>query len=106
LNPAFEEGLARVRRARRAVFFIWLGFLPVVATVPALAELLRFDTNETIRFVGPAYMALLALAALRLSFLRCQRCGNRFYLRLPWFVSALTSKCLHCGVPASDGRLT
>ena len=83
----YAEALTDIRRRRRLLSILFLGYIPAVM---ALAQLVR-----SVMTVVFGWMALVAVAGLRVEWARCPRCGNHFHSTVFWH-NPWTRRCLHC----------
>jgi hypothetical protein len=89
-DKSIREGLRDIRFRRRWLWLVFLGYLPVMATLSLLGEWM---------FPWAAYvwMGLFMGAVMYVWASRCPRCGERFHFR--WaFSNPWARKCLHCGL--------
>lgn len=95
------QSLARMRRYRRGLWLLALGYVPFAAAVLTLA--VRSDPPMTIVVaIMLAYVAgvyVLGMAVLRMP---CPRCREPFHTRKGrggfQFYNVLTRQCVHCGL--------
>jgi hypothetical protein len=94
-DAEIARGLAEIRRRRRTVWALLLGFIP--ATLVFL--LLTGSSHLAVGF-ALLWMALSSVAMLRAAFVRCPQCKGLFHFGR-WFMSTngFTRKCMRCGLP-------
>lgn len=84
--------LARIRRRRRWMVALYLGFVPVTATVGAIT-----GSRDITALLGAVWLVAASLVALWTSYTPCPSCSA------PFFTGALPSqfwapRCGHCGL--------
>jgi hypothetical protein len=98
-----ETKLAQIRRWRKHVWLIWLGYLPIVVSIVMLLKSMGVDDSVAGPWVALPYMMLFAAAGIRVGQARCPRCGNRFHRRALWG-NVWTRSCLHCRLPLRPSK--
>jgi hypothetical protein len=94
-DDAIARGLAEIRRRRRSVWALFLGFIPA-----SLAFGLLTGSNQWTIGFALLWMGLTSVAMFRAAFARCPRCKGLFHFDR-WFMSnnGFTRKCMKCGLP-------
>jgi len=96
MSDVYVEKWKDLRRREWLVIGLFVGYLPILAGIGWL--LFRVTTSETpIIIVAITWMSAFACAGLRVSFFRCPRCDQRFYMG-KYFVMTLGRRCPHCGL--------
>ena len=88
------------RRLRRKFFLIWLGYVPAMAAVAAVVQVL-FHTFVPAFIAAFGYMIWWVAAGIEFAQFPCPRCGETF-ARKPgswrWNWAFLAWKCQNCGL--------
>ena len=105
-----EQGLAEIRRRRGWMWVVFFGFFPVVLFAAFVISRFRPgpEGETTTMFVALIWMAVFAVAAIRVGWVRCPRCGKRFHQRRKWGVymwsNPFTRRCLNCQLPLAPSN--
>ena len=104
-DVSIEAALAEIRRRRRQIWALWLGYIPamVLLAIP-IRLLVPVHSQETALMIAAlAWMALFAGATVRVGWVRCPRCGERFHERRKWGIglwhNPWSRRCLNCHLP-------
>jgi hypothetical protein len=94
-DEAIARGLAEIRRRRRTLWVLFLGFIPATLTFFLLT-----GSNQLAVGFALLWMGLTSVAMFRTAFARCPRCKGLFHFDR-WFMSnnGFTRKCMRCGLP-------
>jgi hypothetical protein len=101
----YAEALGDIRHRRRLGWILFLGYIPAVAVLGPLVRSIAHPSNPDL-IVAISWMALLAVAGLRVDWAPCPRCGKRFHATAFWH-NPWARRCLHCGlhVKADEGAV-
>jgi hypothetical protein len=103
LTAGQAEGLARIRRQRRALWWMILGYVPGAGALTGLGMLLV--SSPRLELIGPlVWMVGIWVVSRRMLSARCPRCSKPFFgrnLRRVRFVPRIwynpfACRCLHC----------
>ncbi len=89
--------LSKVKRRRRFLWILTLGYLPGVALCYSLSWCRPAAFN-----LGASWMALIFLASVFVTFSRCPNCGDFFHWAYLW-CNPLARSCRHCGLSLNAG---
>jgi hypothetical protein len=91
-HGGFVLALDDIRRRRRMAWTVFLLYLPVVV----IFVLVFGEAFEP--YVILIGMGLFAFTGLRVWWVKCPRCGDKFHATT-WYHNIWTSECLHCHLP-------
>lgn len=93
----YRQALKLIRRRRRCLFGVILGYVPAIWLVHRVSP--DFRTMLTVFLL---WVALLLTTCLLAAVCRCPRCGNYFHVH--GMTMLFLRKCLHCQLPIdADG---
>jgi predicted membrane channel-forming protein YqfA (hemolysin III family) len=94
----YQEHWRRYKKLRNVFFFLFLGYVPVVAAFTVLVSMpLRAFTPSFVFAV--IWIVMLLVVGNRLSAWRCPRCGQWFAAKWWYNKGLFARKCVHCGLP-------
>jgi uncharacterized membrane protein YqaE (UPF0057 family) len=100
---AIQQGLRRIRRAKRVMAGLFIGFIPVGILSGVLSE----ATHLNILFFLGAYLALVLLCDTYFGLTStCPLCNELYYWRMTGlgYRSFLAKRCLNCGLELEERK--
>lgn len=96
-----KRGLRKIRRSKRAIVGLFIGFIPVGILSAIVSEATKI---HFMIFIG-AYFALLMICDFYLGLTStCPRCNELYYWRMTGigYRNFFTKRCLNCGLELDD----
>ena len=94
-DATMDEGLRHLRRLRRWLLGLFLGFLPALVLAVALQP-----PSWVLTSVAVLWFVAFVVVAMIHAFYRCPRCHRFFHVR-GMFGNWFASKCMNCGLELS-----
>ena len=93
-----RAGLADIRRRRRYMWVLLLGFLPFGVLVSLLPI-----SDSLVPWLAFGWLGVFAIASIRSNLSKCPRCGRNYHqfmiVFIPW-----SNKCGSCGLALNGGQ--
>lgn len=93
-TASFYHQMNRLRRWRRLLWGLLLGYVPIIWLALELS-----GSDRTTFKVFAGWVLLVLVTTLRVALLRCPRCDQTFHLH--GFIPLYLRRCLHCGLHIS-----
>jgi hypothetical protein len=100
-DPNYVARWRSYRRWRLAAIISYLGWVPYGLLVMFTADAFGVGRSSPVRLVPMfAWLLFFAVVAVGLSTMRCPRCEETFFMRMPWPGHwPFAGRCLHCELP-------
>ena len=93
----YAEDWKEYRRLRNQLFYVFVGYVPIVAIIAMISEKL-FNTLVPGFVAAFIWMGLFLFTSIRVNLWRCPRCGEWFSATWWYNLSFLARRCVHCGL--------
>jgi|GEM_PF-4168472 len=96
-----QRGLRKIRRAKRIIAALFIGFIPVAILSAAVSETTKIHFMV---FIG-VYFALVMITDFYLGLTStCPRCNELYYWRMTGigYRNFFTKRCLNCGLELDE----